>query len=213
MIKQHKKQLILTSIVTLIPMVMGLLLWKQLPDLLPSHWDINGNVDNWSSKAFTVFGMPVFLLALQWFAVFASSSDPKYTNYHPKLLAVVLWICPLISLICSGLSYTTALGFPLQIERIVPVLLGLMFVILGNLMPKSRQTYTMGIRLPWTLASEENWNKTHRLAGKIWVAGGIVSIALAFLNCLWLFLAVLVLMAAIPTLYSYLHYRHHEKNN
>ena len=89
--------------------------------------------------------------------------------------------------------------------------MGLMFIIVGNLLPKCPQTYTMGIKLPWTLASEENWNKTHRFGGKLWVGGGILTMATAFLGSFWLLIGVLVVMVVAPTLYSYLYYRKYEK--
>ena len=211
MIKKNKKLLILTSIVILIPALIGLLLWNRLPEQIPYHWDINGNIDNWCSKAFAVFGTPALLLALHWVCMLASSADPKHKNYHPKMIMLVLWICPVIGLVLSTLVYAVALGYPLRVEIIMPLLVGLMFLIVGNLLPKCRQTYTMGIKLPWTLASEENWNKTHRFGGKVWVIGGVLTMATAFFGNFWLLLVILVVMVVVPTLYSYLYYRKHEK--
>lgn len=213
MIKEYKKLLVFTSIVMLIPILIGLLLWNRLPEQIPSHWDINGNVDSWSSKGFTVFAMPAMLLAIHWLCVFASTTDPKRMNYNRKMFTLVLWICPVIGLAMTSLVYATALGYPLRIEMIMPLLVGLMFIIVGNLLPKCRQTYTMGIKLPWTFASEENWNKTHRFAGKVWVIGGIVTLATAFLSNFWILLGVLVVMVAAPTIYSYMYFRSHEKEN
>ncbi|MBQ7050098.1 MAG: SdpI family protein [Firmicutes bacterium] len=212
MIRRNKGILIITSIIMLIPVVIGLLLWNQLPAQVPSHWGINGEIDGWSSKAFVVFGLPVLLLAIHWVCVIASSADPSSKNYHPKMLTLVLWICPVLSLILNSLVYATALGYSLNIEIIMPLLVGLMFVIVGNLLPKCRQSYTMGIKLPWTLASEENWNKTHRLGGKVWVIGGVLTMATAFLGSFWVLLAVLIIMVAVPTIYSYRYYAKYEKN-
>ena len=211
MIKQNKKLLILTTAVMLIPMAIGLLLWNRLPEQIPSHWDINGNIDSWSSRAFAVFAFPAILLAVHWLCVIASGADPKHKNYHPKMITLVLWICPVLNLVLSAMMYATALGYSLDVQIIMPLLVGLMFIIVGNLLPKCPQTYTMGIKLPWTLASEENWNKTHRFGGRLWVAGGIVTMATAFLGSFWLLLAVLIVMVVAPTLYSYLYYRNHEK--
>jgi len=70
----------------------------------------------------------------------------------------------------------------------------------------------MGIKLPWTLNSEENWNKTHRFAGKLWVAGGVVTMATAFLGIFWIFIGIIALMVIVPTVYSYLYYRRHKEN-
>ena len=212
MIKKNWKKLILTSIVMLIPSAIGLPLWNRLPEQIPSHWDINGDIDAWSSKGFAVFGFPSILLAVHWLCVLASSTDPRHKNYHPKMLALVLWICPVIALVLSTLVYTTALGYPIKVEIIMPLLVGLMFIVVGNLLPKCRQSYTLGIKLPWTFASEENWNKTHRFSGKLWVIGGVITMATAFLGNFWILLGILIVMVAVPTAYSYLYYRNHEKD-
>ena len=212
MIKKNWKMLILTSIVMLIPSAIGLLLWNRLPEQIPSHWDINGDIDAWSSKGFAAFGFPAILLAVHWLCVLASSADPRHKNYHPKMLALVLWICPVITLVLSTLVYTTALGYPIKVEIIMPLLAGLMFIVFGNLLPKCRQSYTLGIKLPWTFASEENWNKTHRFSGKLWVIGGVITMATAFLGNFWIMLGILIVMVAVPTAYSYLYYRNHEKD-
>ena len=212
MFKKYTRTLIITSIVTLIPVVIGLLLWNQLPEQIPSHWGIDGEIDGWSSKSFTVFGLPALLLVLQWVCIFASMADPKYKNYNSKMLKLVLWICPALSLIMSMLVYSAALGYDIPVETIMPLLVGVMFIIIGNWLPKCRQTYTMGIKLPWTYASEANWNATHRFGGKVWVAGGIVTIVTSLFGNFWILMVILAAMAILPTAYSYLYYRKHEKN-
>lgn len=103
--------------------------------------------------------------------------------------------------------YATALGHKISVEIIMPLFMGALFVVIGNYMPKCKQSYTLGIKLPWTLDDEENWNKTHRLAGFLWVIGGVVIMASAFLGKFWLFFVVLVPMVIIPTVYSYILYR------
>ena len=207
MLKKNKGTVLVTSLVALIPVLVGLLLWNKLPEQIPSHWNINGEVDAWSSKPFAVFGFPGILLAIHWVCIFVSSADPSSKNYHPKMIQLVLWICPAISLLINSLVYTTALGYHLAVETVMPLLVGLMFIIVGNLLPKCRQSYTMGIKLPWTLANEENWNKTHRMAGKLWVAGGVLTMATAFLGSFWILMGILIVMVAVPTVYSYRLYK------
>ncbi len=212
MIKRNKGTLILTSIVMLIPMIIGLALWNKLPDTIPSHWNIHGEVDGWSSKSFAVFFFPALLMAIHWLCVFASCADPKAKNYHPKMIGLVLWICPVLSLLLNSMVYAAALGYQPNMEIIMPLLVGLMFIIVGNLLPKCRQSYTMGIKLPWTLASEENWNKTHRFGGKVWAVGGVIIMATAFLGSFWLLIGTMVVMVAAPTVYSYCLYRKQMKS-
>lgn len=211
MFKQYKKTLIITSLILLIPMIAGILLWDQLPDIMPSHWGINGEVDGWSKKPFAVFGLSSLMIALQWVCTFAATIDPRHKNYNPKMLKLVLWICPVISLVLHAMMYAAALGYTPRIEMIMPVLIGVMFIVIGNYLPKCPQTYTMGIKLPWTLNSEENWNATHRFGGKVWVLGGMVSIFTGFFGGFWSLLIISALLVIAPAVYSYLYYRKHEQ--
>ena len=172
MFKEYKGKIILTSVITLVPILLGLLLWNKLPDQIPTHWNAEGVIDGWSSKAFAVFALPGILVFFHLLCVLASSMDPKRKNYSGKLLGIVFWICPVISLVMMGVMYGTALGMKLKVDVIMLVLVGVTFLVVGNYMPKCKQNYTMGIKIPWTLNDEENWNYTHRFAGKLWMASG-----------------------------------------
>ena len=95
------------------------------------------------------------------------------------------------------------MGKSIRMEILVPLLLGVSLVAIGNYLPKCQQNYTIGIKIPWTLNSEENWNRTHRLAGFVWVMGGIIMILSAFWVGIWITIAVSAMMALIPVIYSY----------
>ena len=207
MIKKHWKTLLITSIITLLPIVAGLLLWNKLPEKMPIHWNAEGVVDGWGSKAFTVFGLPGIMLAVQWLCALGTSADPKKANHPEKVLHLVLWIIPVLSIVLFAITYAVALGKQVRIEVILPVLIGLIFTIIGNYMPKCKQNYTIGIKIPWTLNSEKNWNKTHRFAGILWVICGILIMATAFLGKIWISLPIVLVMALIPMLYSYILHR------
>ena len=211
MIKKYKKTLIITTLVLLIPVLAGLLLWDRLPDPMPSHWNIDGEVDGWTSKPLTVFGLPALMIALQWVCIFAAKADPKHENYNPKMIQLALWVCPAIGLLLCGMVYPAALGYSVPTETVMPLFMGALFMVVGNWMPKCQQTYTMGIKLPWTLDNEENWNATHRFGGKVWFFGGILTILTAFWGSFWLLMAILAAMVILPTVYSYLYYRKHKK--
>ena len=102
-----------------------------------------------------------------------------------------------------------------KVEKIMPILLGLMFIVIGNYLPKCKQSYTMGIKLPWTLNDEENWNRTHRLGGKLWVACGLIFIVSMFLPNKFMVaitLVVITIAVLVPTVYSYLLFREKEKH-
>lgn len=207
MIKKNWKLLLITTLAILLPVLAGVILWNQLPEQIPSHWDMQGNIDGYSTKPFAVFGLPLILLAIHWFTVCVTLADPKKQNHSEKILQLVFWIVPALSIILSAVTYSTAMGKGVRIELFVSVLLGLLFVAIGNYLPKCKQNYTIGLKLPWTLHSEENWNRTHRLAGWLWVIGGLLIISAGFFNLLWLTLSAPLLMALVPTIYSYILYR------
>ena len=207
MIKKHLKVLIITSLVILLPILAGVILWNQLPEQIPSHWNAVGEIDGWSSKPFAVFGMPIILLAFQWLCVLGTGADPKKANHPEKIVHLVLWIIPILSIVLSAITYTVALGQDVRVEVVMPIIIGLVLAIVGNYLPKCKQNYTIGIKIPWTLNSEENWNKTHRLAGWIWTFGGLLIMLTGFLGGFWIFFVVVLLMVVAPLVYSYLLHR------
>ena len=217
MIKNNKKKLIVSCVIILLPIVVGLLLWNKLPDTVATHWGADGNADGFTSKAMAVFLMPLFLLATHFLCLFVTSRDPKNNTQTPKALGMVFWIAPAISVFCGALTYFSALGGELEfsVSRLMPALLGVMFILIGNYLPKCKQNYTLGIKLPWTLNNEENWNRTHRLGGRVWFVGGIVMILSSFLPesvIPFVLIPVFCAIFSIPTLYSYLLYKKQLKN-
>ena len=127
---------------------------------------------------------------------------------------MVFWIIPVLSLFSSSMIYSAALGKEFKFEIFMPALFGLMFIVMGNYLPKIRQNRTLGIKLSWTINNEENWNKTHRLGGKVWVICGLILLFSIFLPVKFMIPVMgLVIIAAvvIPTVYSYTIYRRHKK--
>lgn len=205
MIRKNKGILILSSLVILLPMVMGLLLWDQLPEQFATHWDANGQPDGWSGRGF-IFLMPLLLLALQWLGVLLTVKDPKNADQHPKAFTLVIWIVPALSLMMMGFTYFIALGNAFSALRLMQLVFGLMFAILGNYMPKFRRNSTIGIKISWTLESEENWNATHRFGGKVWTVCGFAILLCVFLPEDWAVPALLLAIlpaAVLPILYSW----------
>lgn len=215
MIRNNKLTLAFSSAVILLPAVVGIILWNKLPDTIVIHWNAAGNSDGFSSKAFAVFGLPLIMLALHWLCVFLTEKDPKNKNQSPKMQKLVLLICPVLTLIASGAIYFTALGKEINPMMIAPLMIGLMFVILGNYMPKCKQNYTLGIKVKWALENETNWNKTHRFGGILWFFGGLIILVAAFLPQKYLIPVMSVILAIsviAPVIYSYAVYRKMKKN-
>ena len=203
MIKKHLKTMIVITVINLLPILAGLILWNHLPDQLPTHWNAAGDVDGWASKPCAVFFFPVLMAAIEWVCLLGTLSDPKKANHSEKVLQLVLWIIPMLNIVMHAVIYMTALGKEIRMEMIMPVLIGLILAIVGNYLPKCKQNYTIGIKIPWTLSSEENWNKTHRFAGILWVVCGFMIMLTGFFGGIWLFLPVVLLMVLVPFAYSY----------
>ena len=210
MILKNKKLLVLTSLLTLLPIPVGLLLWNRFPETMAIHWGITGEADGYANVPFVVFGLPLLMLAMQWLCVLFTARDKGNHGRNQKMFQVVLWALPLI----SNLSLLGMYAFALNLEfspvawTVVPM--GLLFAVIGNYMPKTKMNSTMGIKVYWTYTSEENWNATHRFAGKLWVVGGLLVALCALLPHIWavsIMLLLMVVLCILPMVYSWRYYK------
>ncbi len=207
--RDMKRNYILSAIVSAIPVAAGIVLYSRLPEQIVIHWDFNGDPNGWSSRLVGAIIFPGILLLLTLLMPKLMKVDPKYRNIPEKVKVLMQWIIPAVALVCSGVSLSDALGIRVDVPFCGTILVGLMFTVIGNYMPKLSQSYTVGIKLPWTLADEENWDKTHRIAGFLWTACGLLMIVYAFvpMRSPWVYGALLALAVLVPTVYSYLLYR------
>lgn len=213
MIKNNKKWAILSSVVTLIPMLFGLIFWNRLPESMVSHWGGDGVADGTAPKAFMVFGMPLIFLAVHWLCMLGMTLDKKNAQSNKKIVAIIFWMMPILSVAISGTMYGIALEKEFNVFTVMPVLIGAMFLFMGNYLPKTTRNRTMGIKLRWTVGNDENWQKTHRLGGRIWVVGGALLIFSAFLGiafAIGVLIAVIAVSVIAPTVYSYRLYKKHQ---
>lgn len=206
--KDYKKTLIITSIICILPLILSFAVYDKLPEQIAIHWDDAGNPDNYAAKWIAAFGMPLLLLAIHLVSMVIIVYDPKKKNQSQVMRLLSFWLIPVLSLILVPITLFIGMGKNIPMSMVVTLLVGIIFVITGNYLPKSRQNYTIGIKLPWTLADTDNWNKTHRLAGILWMLAGVFMIAMPFLpiqSGLW-FVAVLIIMILLPVLYSFILY-------
>ena len=208
--KASKKEMILSVGLCLLPIVLGLFLWKELPEQVPTHFGLNNEPDGYSSKAFAVFGLPAIMAALDALCLFGLSSDPKADKHSTVLSRMMLYFIPGLSILVCSLCLMIAVGKNINLALIIQLFIGVLFIVVGNYLPKCRQNYTMGIKLPWTLNDEDNWNYTHRLGGFVWVIAGLVQIFNAFIGSPWVFFGVVFAAAFIPMIASYIYYRKHK---
>ena len=120
---------------------------------------------------------------------------------------MVLWLVPVVSVITCMSIYGLALGMDIDIGVIVNIMVGIMFIILGNYVHKVKQNYTVGMKLPWTLNSEENWNRTNRMTGWILILSGLLFLMNSLLLKTEIVLAVILLVILVPMIYSFILYK------
>lgn len=214
-ILKNKKAVIFSSLLTLLPILVGLVLWDRLPETMATHWSLDGQVDGYSSLPFAVFVPPLLMLAGQWMCIYFTAKDPGNKDRNVKPLTLVLWIIPVLSNLSCGIMYALALGRQVSVELIMSIALGLMFAAIGNYLPKCKMNYTMGIKLPWTYTSQANWTATHRFGGRLWVVGGLIIACSGLLPGkigIPVMLISFLALAVAPVLYSYLFYRRQKAN-
>lgn len=203
---KNKKYWLITSAVTLLPILLGLLLWDRLPEQLPTHFGVDGAADGFSGKPFAVFGIPVMMLFFHIVICFATRLDKQNRGHNEKVMNLVGLIFPAMSIVSSVIIYSLALGKEPDLSMLLFPMLGLLFIVIGNWLPKIKQNSTLGIKIKWTLYNEENWNKTHRFAGFVWVIGGVLFCLMGFVpekSLLFLLPLQVLLLAAVPTVYSW----------
>ena len=212
MIKQNKYKIIVSSLVTILPLFIGLILWNKLPDKIVTSFGWYGEANGYNSRAFAVFGLPLILLLVNLICIIATSADPRRKNISNGMFSLVISIVPICSVICGVCIYGNAMGYVLKVENITSIFIGVLFIVLGFILPRCKQNYTIGIKLPWTLHDEDNWNKTHKLAGKVWIIGGVVMVFVGLLQSKVLFFSVIAALVLIPTVYSFLLYKNNNQS-
>lgn len=198
--KKISKLTVITTLITLLPIALGIALYDRLPEVVATHWNIHNRPDGWSSRAMAVFGIPCIMAALN--LVCGGATDRLQSEGVPKrVLALCRWIIPVLSLILVPVMLYSAMGVSFDMGRIVCSMLGIMFIIIGNYLPKCRRNGVVGIKIPWTLSSDENWDKTHRFAGFVWIVCGAAAIVGGWTKPVVAIVA-LVAMILLPVVYS-----------
>ncbi|WP_456113676.1 SdpI family protein [Streptococcus sp.] len=204
-IKINKKLVLFTSILILLPSLVGCVFWNQLPEEIPTHFNLLGQADGYNHKVFAIFGLPALMLLMHLVLLFLMIKDPKSSNISSKIQVLIYWIIPFVSCLSMISIYGESLGYSMMSGLLAQIFMGVVMIVIGNYLPKTHRNYIIGIRLPWTLESDKNWRKTHRLAGKIWVLGGLLLFLNSFvqLYVYWVFFLTLFFVVIIPSVYSY----------
>ena len=192
--------------------VFSLAIYSSLPERVPTHWNVRGEVDGYSARAFGAFLMPGIALVLWVLLPVLRRIDPRQQQYEhfDKTFWLLVTLMVVFMAGMHVLTLSAALGWITDVTRTILVMLGLMFVMLGNYLPRVRSNWWMGIRTPWTLENDRVWRSTHRVAGTTFVVGGLITIVSVVLPPSLRFTVAmtgLMLGALIPVVYSYVAYR------
>jgi uncharacterized membrane protein len=210
--KNNIVRLAVTSIVSLLPVCLSFVVFNDLPDQLVMQWSLDGSPNWYAPKTVVVFAFPLFFLILNIVLNLAVSFYPKRESVSKVMQLFIPWLSPVFSLIIIPLFLLANLNVALPIKMIVFIFVGIVFIFIGNYLPKSRQNTIAGIRISWTLNNTENWNKTHRLAGFLWIIGGLLFIVTAFLplenivGIITIF-TIIFMTIIVPILYSFIYHK------
>lgn len=172
--KINIKNLVITSIVCLIPIICGLIFYNELPESIAIHWGINNNPDGYFSKPAFVFGMPVMMVVLQIFCSIVSDLSDKNPEANKKAVTIYKWIIPILTVILYIVTIMIALGNNLDVRRIVMIILGILFIVVGNYLPKVKGDYYMNSKVFWSKNRDEKLvNKAARVTGYMLIIGGL----------------------------------------
>ena len=186
--------------------------YSRLPESMPTHFDMSGQANGWSSRLFGAWLLPLFLLGMWALVRVLPAIDPRGSNYA-KFGGAFEGIIVSIMLFMLGMHIVVlraSLGYPVAMQHVLPIGIGVLFIVIGNLLPRARPNWFVGIRTPWTLSSDRVWEKTHRLGGRVFVAGGVIITAAAFASAKWasvVLVTVITLCAATVLIYSYLEWK------
>ena len=186
--------------------------YHRLPERIPTHWDMDGQIDRWDSRLVGAFIVPVLMLLLWTVArkpPAIGDRGESFTHFAKTYELMTTSMLAFLALVHAAMV-GGALGWDVSVPRVLPLGIGALFVIMGNVLPRVRRNWIIGIRTPWTLSNDRVWSRTHRAGGAVLTISGVV-IALAFfldgIRAFGLMIGV-VLAAAIGTIgYSYLVWR------
>jgi uncharacterized membrane protein len=197
-------------VVLIVPFIYLAFIWSRIPEQIPTHWGIDGKPNDYSNKYFGSLLIPCMNIALYFFLLFIPRIDPRAKNYDLFKGAYFAIRMAIIGFLCLTYFLTMEASLNKNIDPVkwIPAGVCLLIAIMGNVMTKVRPNYFVGIRTPWTIESPVVWQKTHRLAGKIWVLGGIAGFLFSiFVRGYFLpgfLIGLIAVIALVPAVYSYI---------
>jgi uncharacterized membrane protein len=206
------KKEIIPLLLVIISVALSFYFYAHFPARVPMHWNVYGQVDNWGSKFAGAIIGPAMVGGIYLLFLLIPLIDPKKEKYEQfgKTFHLFKLLLMLVMLGVYLIASLVGLGWNIRVEVWIPLLIGLLFIFMGNYMGKIKPNWFMGIRTPWTLSNDEVWTKTHRLGGKLFMLLGAFMLLSPVLPSKLIFIGMMVLLVALvmgTMVYSYLLFR------
>jgi uncharacterized membrane protein len=201
----------------LLGIAISLVVFDRLPTQMAVHWDLGGTPNGWMPRSLGAFVTPILLLLMWGVMRAAPRIDPRRQNYEKFTVAYDIAVAATLTLLFAThlLVLALGLGYHVSLARVVPASLGLLFVLVGNVMPLARSNFMFGVRTPWTLSNDRVWARTHRLAGYTMTGAGVAIIAAAALLSPTIthvaIIAAVIVALGVPVVYSYITWKREMK--
>ncbi|MEI6275147.1 MAG: SdpI family protein [Prolixibacteraceae bacterium] len=194
-------------VLTIIPVIYLAVNWNLLPESMPIHFDAQGQPNGYGSRWVYIWlplGLYIMMLVLP-------KIDPKGGNYvvfKESYFKLRLIMCIFIGFLDSAIIWSVVNKTD-SVQKLLPLTIFFLLMLIGNYMGNIRPNYFVGIKVPWTLNSDEVWIRTHKMAGKLWFWGSLVAIGLYFVvdKFEWVMVPLLVILVVVPIVYSYVIYK------
>ena len=202
---------IVAVVLVVLAFALPLLTWDALPEEIPSHWNAAGEVDGYMTKGWGTLLMPSMMLVVTLLMWAVPLIDPLRANIE-TFRTEYEWFIVLMDaflLVIQGQIIAWALGYEISPNAIIPVAIGVLFIYIGWMLRRARRNFFVGIRTPWTLMSDEVWDKTHRLGGVLFMLAGLVTLVGVFFeeHVVWFTLAPVLAATLVTIVYSYVEYQ------
>jgi uncharacterized membrane protein len=206
-----KKNIYIIFALVLVSFALSAYFYPALPDQIPSHWNYLGEVDGYMGKFWGLFLMPLIILAASVLFLYLPLIDPLKNNYSKfrKHYDGFIMVFVIFMLMVQAFTILWSLGYKVSPNYVFPIGLGLLFYYIGVVIENAKMNWFIGIRTPWTLSSEEIWDKTNKLGGKLFkISGAISVISILFGKYAFIVVMIPIIGSSIYTiLYSYLEYK------
>ena len=210
--KTLKKDWLIWTII-LVPYIFVAFFWSKFPDQVPTHFGFDGKPDDYKGKAFGLLFLPTLNICMYFFYLALPLIDPSKKNYglfQDKFKIIRMVVHAFLTFVFF-ITAVYSLGYIFNISMLIYYGVLVLFLLMGNNIGNVRHNYFIGVRTPWTLANEEVWTRTHRMAAKLWVAASLIAmVVLPFVPqeaTSFVFMGYVVLISLIPIIYSYIEFK------